>query len=133
MDADRNLRRGLYSDTRPSHGCLANGDVPIGVRSRAVLADMAGDRMAAWHATNDGLNIMSAEIIQFIPKPNPNRPTLTEAEEIEAAEFLMRSQALIGSQQSLGGEFEKVLFDNLPELYGTDCGNIGWPWPEDKA
>jgi hypothetical protein len=55
---------------------------------------------------------MSAEIIQFIPKPNPNRPTLTEAEEIEAAEFLMRSLALLG----------------------TDCGNIGWPWPgEDKA
>lgn len=55
---------------------------------------------------------MTATIHQFIPKPNPNRPTLTEAEEIAAAEFLARSQALIG----------------------TDCGQIGWPWDEkDKA
>lgn len=57
-------------------------------------------------------NVKTATIIQFVPRANPDRPTLTEAEELEAAEFLMHSQALIG----------------------TDCGNLGHPWSgEDKA
>jgi hypothetical protein len=54
---------------------------------------------------------MSAEIIQFVPRPDPKRPTLTETEELQAAEFLLRSQALIG----------------------TDCGNLGGSWKDDSA
>jgi hypothetical protein len=77
---------------------------------------------------------MSAEIIQFIPKPNPNRPTLTEAEEIEAAEFLMRSLALLGTTTPGTTVPSEQFYKEFGGRPSTDCGNIGWPWPgEDKA
>jgi hypothetical protein len=40
---------------------------------------------------------MSADIIQFIPKANPNRLTQTEEVEQKAVEFLERAPALIAS------------------------------------
>jgi hypothetical protein len=37
---------------------------------------------------------LSAEIIQFVPRPNLNRATVLEEEERKAAEFLDRAPAL---------------------------------------
>lgn len=55
---------------------------------------------------------MTATVINFIPRPNPNRPTLLETKEHECEEFAAKA----------------------PALFPTDCGQIGWPWDEkDKA
>lgn len=40
---------------------------------------------------------MTADIIQFVPKANPNRLTQTEEVEQKAVEFLERAPALIAS------------------------------------
>ncbi len=52
---------------------------------------------------------MTAEIIQFMPKADPKRMT---DEEITAALFM-----------------KMIIEARTP----ADCGNLGWPWSEDKV
>jgi hypothetical protein len=59
---------------------------------------------------------MTAEIIQFVPRPNPKRPVRLFNDEQTAAML----QVLTGAPY-------------LPANFPTDCGNLGWPWSEDKA
>ncbi len=48
---------------------------------------------------------MSAEIIQFVPKANPNRPSMVEAEENKAADFLCAAPALMRSGDTAPSEY----------------------------
>jgi hypothetical protein len=62
---------------------------------------------------------MTAQIIMFVPRPNPKRDE----------EIAMTYEAMCRhSGYSFGG------LQNGEPIFGpTDCGNLGWPWSEDKA
>jgi hypothetical protein len=65
---------------------------------------------------------MTAEIIQFIPRPNPNWRRVND----EPIEYAIE-------QGPCGDEFVKDS-NGYCVSRPSDCGNIGHPWPgEDKA
>lgn len=41
---------------------------------------------------------MSAEIIQFVPRPRSDRPSLMEGAELKAMEFLTKAPALVAGE-----------------------------------
>ena len=59
---------------------------------------------------------MSAEIIQFVPRPNPNRPTL-EQQEAHAIEIM--TIALMGEPVAIGKE-PTIFIDTAPSEMSLD-------------
>jgi hypothetical protein len=65
---------------------------------------------------------MTAEIVQFIPRPNPKREE----------EIRMTYSAIYRNDPN----YELVGIQNgnpVLKERSTDCGDLGWPWTEDKA